>query len=529
MLLILTLFASHTIADEYSILAGIKKVNIFASITSRTNYNDSVLHEPVQTRFGCEDIAVERGYYYTTTNIENSCGTTERSIQLQSYSVEDEKWYDYSYHTTHNFCIYDYRSWPLWERSVETGIHTESGGDISQSSDWQRSSDISTEWTYGIELHQEMGGDLKSAILTGEFWFSPVGVYMVNGLMPSIKNVQCPAPYELTQPCGACFRSTYSYSIGMCQGTMEWDLTSQVLSSDREIRIRFEGSGDPLILQDIRDCGNDNPPNRREEKRGASISARESPFLILTYRVEGCEINVRVSPSEVWPQKTGSKETTATVMVSLTSPPPPEGCTVNLMVEPVEKSGGHIHTSGRNDHKGTLTTYTMHFDAEGAQNTKYWSSEVSGEEKIIAKVKGEKKGEAKVTVMVPGLEPLGSSIVYNLSQSPDAAITHPKNHYGVPDTNDKIFNVAFEYLYETDAILGINDMSLEKGGLFDIDADWLPPHSSHRVGKSVDINRTAQDTETLKYVNVDRERLNRIAARHGGVKVKEPTIHYEFP
>jgi hypothetical protein len=253
-LLIFTLFAGDAIASEYNILAGIKQVNIFALITSRTNYNDSVLYEPVEDWSACEDISIERGYSVTTTNIKDSCGTTESSTQLQSYSVEDAKWYDYNYHTTHDFCINDYRYWPLWEKSIKTGIYTDSGsgGDVAQSRNWQESIDISTEWTYETEPHPEMGGELKSAILTGEFWFPPGGVLMVNGLMPSIKNVQCPAPYELTQPCGACFSSTYLYYAGMCQGTMEWDLTSQVLSSNKEIKIRFEGSGNPLILQDVR-------------------------------------------------------------------------------------------------------------------------------------------------------------------------------------------------------------------------------------------------------------------------------------
>lgn len=38
----------------------------------------------------------------------------------------------------------------------------------------------------------------------------------------------------------------------------------------------------------------------------------------------------------------------------------------------------------------------------------------------------------------------------------------------------------------------INDISLERGGMFDIQADWNPPHDSHRSGTDVDIENLAE-------------------------------------
>ena len=43
--------------------------------------------------------------------------------------------------------------------------------------------------------------------------------------------------------------------------------------------------------------------------------------------------------------------------------------------------------------------------------------------------------------------------------------------------------------HRTRAIVGVNDMSLEKGGVFDIDADWMKPHGLHRNGVAADIDR----------------------------------------
>ena len=35
--------------------------------------------------------------------------------------------------------------------------------------------------------------------------------------------------------------------------------------------------------------------------------------------------------------------------------------------------------------------------------------------------------------------------------------------------------------------LSYNDISLRLGGIFDLGADWLPTHASHRFGEDIDI------------------------------------------
>ncbi len=247
-----------------------------------------------------------------------------------------------------------------------------------------------------------------------------------------------------------------------------------------------------------------------------------------------CDINITSSPSEVWPMLPPKQrpsgynaytDTASTVMVSLKSPAPPEGCTIDLSVEPVDNSGGHSHTGNRP--KGRLSQTSVSFSGgqTGAKNVTYTSSEVSGEEKVVAKVKGEKKGEAKVTVRVPGLVPLENSIAYNLTGSTSS---HSSNHYGLPSTNAAVNHLTFDYAYETDTLLGINDMSLEKGGLFDYKATWAPPHNSHRKGTSVDIDSMAQSTETWGYVRVLRDWIERLCNSYQGHLVPEGTIHCEF-
>jgi hypothetical protein len=108
---------------------------------------------------------------------------------------------------------------------------------------------------------------------------------------------------------------------------------------------------------------------------------------------------------------------------------------------------------------------------------------------------------------------------------------HPNNHYGTYYTVVNTRIIGEDFYEQFDASLGINDMSLKWGGLFDIGPPdgsfWSPPHSSHRKGTSVDIDRTAQSQNG--WIRVDRIAIREICKDHGGYLVRESTIHCEFP
>ena len=53
---------------------------------------------------------------------------------------------------------------------------------------------------------------------------------------------------------------------------------------------------------------------------------------------------------------------------------------------------------------------------------------------------------------------------------------HAENRFGE-------FRFA-SFLYD---VIGINDMSLVVGGVFDLNNNWSPPHSNHSRGKAADI------------------------------------------
>ena len=89
--------------------------------------------------------------------------------------------------------------------------------------------------------------------------------------------------------------------------------------------------------------------------------------------------------------------------------------------------------------------------------------------------------------------------------------THPNNHNGSVELHFFVRDLATNYNNDADpgdqGSFGLNDMSLPLGGVFDISADWSPPHSRHRFGTDCDIDRYAQlpdgtftliDTGTLR-------------------------------
>lgn len=82
----------------------------------------------------------------------------------------------------------------------------------------------------------------------------------------------------------------------------------------------------------------------------------------------------------------------------------------------------------------------------------------------------------------------------------------------------------------------LNDCSLPLGGVFDVRADWLPPHASHRHGHSVDVTRRVVDRRDLAQeppplIDNGRVSIDLACKRAGGrIVIEGPMgpIHCEF-
>ena len=285
-----------------------------------------------------------------------------------------------------------------------------------------------------------------------------------------------------------------------------------------------------------------------------SVANGYGQAVIKSIKATDCEVNVDVFPSDVKPKKTGNNITAITI--SLADSAPQGGQFVDLTVEPIDGSGGHSHDGSRpkgeiTDNDGNKINTIFFAEGETEKRAKYKASEIAGEEKIIAEIRGGlTKCEETVKVQVPWLFDLGVGgtyidATYRLTGSTG---THPANHFGTDSTIVSINYMADDFYEQFNATLGINDMSLSGGGLFDICGTWSSSgtcsnapyggHSSHRKGTSVDIDRCAQSTVPNNsnprgncpngWIQVNRARIERICTNRGGRLVPEGTIHCEI-
>jgi len=234
-----------------------------------------------------------------------------------------------------------------------------------------------------------------------------------------------------------------------------------------------------------------------------------------------CEPVAMVSDDFVWPRGMGEKDQTM-VEVSLNEAAPSAGCAVELAVEPVEGTGGHVHEGGRPS--GTLDRNVVFIPGGtmGPVMATYRSSEVAGAEKVMFRAAGGDAWQSvNVMVRVPGLEPFSDGGVCRLSGEGSA---HRDGHYATGATNLVTSLIAREYFELTGTMLGINDMSLAWGGLFDVAGGWEAPHVAHRMGTGVDVDRDAWEPEeelaVVRPCEEDQE-LRAIVYEYGGAMACE--------
>jgi hypothetical protein len=86
--------------------------------------------------------------------------------------------------------------------------------------------------------------------------------------------------------------------------------------------------------------------------------------------------------------------------------------------------------------------------------------------------------------------------------------SHPSNHNASVELHLMLRDLGERYNLEADPAdqgsLGLNDMSLPIGGIFDIGAGWSSPHSRHRFGTDCDIDRRVQKADgSLEFIDSD--------------------------
>lgn len=185
---------------------------------------------------------------------------------------------------------------------------------------------------------------------------------------------------------------------------------------------------------------------------------------------------------------------------------------VKLVVNVQLNSGGHQHDDGRhinsaNENRvGKLASYpgTTATVSENGKvlegNTKqdglrfsFKAPAPAGDHKITASCTDGKKctleGPDTVWVGHKELQPVGDNAIYQLIPNAAKDPGHPDNHYLTLTAISRLAVLATLYhaKYPDFAVLHLNDASLERGGIFDLNHNWRSPHWEHCRGAVIDI------------------------------------------
>jgi hypothetical protein len=219
---------------------------------------------------------------------------------------------------------------------------------------------------------------------------------------------------------------------------------------------------------------------------------------------------------------------------------------IRIFTKYEETTGGHSHINGDKalpqDKQGTFYSDKKNRNplelktnaTGGAIVDSLLASQIAG--KFLITVQSMTDTTAKDTVnleiRVPGLVEFGTGAYWTLTgTTSNEGQNHLSNHWCTQTLKDSVTK-AVKRFYEWTASkegggkaikLGINDMGLEMGGVFDIKGNWNlnREHSFHRIGLSIDIDKNGMTDEQL-------DKLTEIIKDFGGVRYKEPTIHYGF-
>jgi hypothetical protein len=268
---------------------------------------------------------------------------------------------------------------------------------------------------------------------------------------------------------------------------------------------------------------------------GVDIWSRQDPIP------EEYVLTVTYSDLYIAPSGTGRDSETIVTAALITSneTSPLIGRSIAFSSVSVDFSGGHNHPGERP--KGRFSNTVCVTDALGKCSVVYKASEVSGHEKIVASLAEDPTVKVSKTleIKIPDLFELGSSPFYRLTGT---NTSHPSNHY-ISVAVSGALSIFPEFYEEFGATLGLNDTSLEMGGLFDLGPEygkpfWSTPHRLHRAGRSFDIDKCALVRNPKDYgvrgpcppgwILVPRDRLQEMCEVVKGRMVPESTIHCEF-
>jgi hypothetical protein len=191
---------------------------------------------------------------------------------------------------------------------------------------------------------------------------------------------------------------------------------------------------------------------------------------------------------------------------------------VRLTLSAEEGSAGHAHDGGKpaGDFDGAAEA-TVVTGSDGLAYVVYRAPPPSGPVRIRASSDGAGDSTVAVRVGVGGLVELaeGDGVVLV-----GATASHADSHWGTSGMVGALQSLGNQFFEEYGEPIEVNDMSLPLGGLFDIDANWRPPHDEHQVGTSTDLRTNDRSEAELRFIRLSWTRL--------GGSVHNEASHYHL-
>lgn len=167
------------------------------------------------------------------------------------------------------------------------------------------------------------------------------------------------------------------------------------------------------------------------------------------------------------------------------------GATVQMTFSRQAQSGGHKHANDANGGPAGSALPPSHLLGPTYPQNQVFTiaaPEAGGLADFYTRFSTGENLPGVLSVLVPNLTEFTGGVGITLVGATDK---HAENHYGLPQLNAAIAALGQKFHTKFKKNIFVNDMSLPKGGLFDISGAWQVPHATHRDGRRVDINSTS--------------------------------------
>lgn len=209
------------------------------------------------------------------------------------------------------------------------------------------------------------------------------------------------------------------------------------------------------------------------------------------------------NPPDPRPAGTGGKSTHELIAKVTENGNPKAGVDVTFKVDVVPMTGGHGHHDSSRP-KGSVPASGVS-NADGEIKLIFQASIVAGSHNITATCDScsNKTAVKKVDVLVPDLQPVSANpprlsdgtYVYALTAHDPTHVgtsggRQRGEYYLTSGANDNLRELMYAFVKQGWGTVALNDASLNWGGIYDINNNWHPPHSTHRLGEDIDISFT---------------------------------------